>query len=64
LSVFEDAANPKVFPDTEAWIARRQIADALNKDSFWSKTWVEKATCPISLRASVGVEDWVLFLRR
>jgi hypothetical protein len=64
LSVFEDTANPKVFPDTEAWIARRHIADALNKDAVWSKTWIEKATCPISLKASVGVEDWVLFLRR
>ena len=64
LSVFEDTANPKVFPDTEAWIARRHIADALNKDAVWSKTWTEKATCPISLKASVGVEDWVLFLRR
>jgi hypothetical protein len=64
LSVFEDTANPKFFPDTEAWIARRHIAAALNKDSVWSKTWIEKATCPISLKASVAVEDWVLFLRR
>ena len=64
LSVFEETANPKVFPDTEAWIARRHIADALTKDTVWSKTWIEKATCPITLKASVGVEDWVLFLRR
>jgi hypothetical protein len=64
LSVFEETANPRFFPETEAWVARRHIADGLIQDSIWAKAWREAGTFPISIKASAGVEYWVLFLPR
>ena len=64
LSVFEETANPRFFPETAAWVARRHIADALIQDSIWAKAWREAGTFPVSMKASAGPEEWVLFLPR
>jgi hypothetical protein len=64
FSVFEETANPRFFPETEAWVARRHIADALIQDSIWAKAWREAGTFPVSMKASAGAEEWVLFLPR
>lgn len=51
-------------PHSEAWLARRPIAEFLKSNPEWQIQWIEKGTKSITQKASVGGEEWVLFLPR
>jgi hypothetical protein len=51
-------------PHAEAWFARRPIAEFLKSNPEWQLNWKEAGTTSISQKASVGSEQWALFLPR
>lgn len=51
-------------PHSEAWLARRPIAEFLKSNPEWQIHWIEKGAKSITQKASVGGEEWVLFLTR
>ena len=51
-------------PHSEAWLARRPIAEFLKSNPEWQIQWIEKGAKSIAQKASVGGEEWVLFLPR
>jgi len=62
VSVAEETAQLSTLPPAQAWVARRQVADRLQRNPAWGKSWREVGTFPIAMKAAVGPEDWVLFL--
>lgn len=51
-------------PHSEAWLARRPIAEILKSNPEWQIHWIEIGAKSITQKASVGGEEWVLFLPR
>jgi hypothetical protein len=51
-------------PHADAWLARRQIAEFLKSDPEWQIHWKEIGAQSITQKASVGAEEWALFLAR
>ena len=51
-------------PHSEAWLARRPIAEFLKSNPEWQIHWKEIGAKSITQKASVGGEEWVLFLPR
>jgi hypothetical protein len=48
----------------DAWLARRPVAEVLKTNPEWQLRWEEVGARLISQKASVGAEEWVLFLPR
>ena len=51
-------------PHADAWLARRQIAEFLKSNPEWQIHWKEIDPKSIAQKASVGAEEWSLFLPR
>jgi hypothetical protein len=51
-------------PHADAWLARRPIAESLKSNSEWQLHWKEIGSQSIAQKASVGVEEWAVFLHR
>ena len=51
-------------PHADAWLARRQIAEFLKSNPEWQIHWKEIDHKSIAQKASVGAEEWSLFLPR
>lgn len=51
-------------PATQAWLARRSVAERLMLPPASSLHWKEAGSKSITQKVSVGAEDWVLFLQR
>jgi hypothetical protein len=51
-------------PYAEAWLARRRVAEFLKSNHEWQLHWKEAGSYGITQRASIGSEEWVLFLVR
>ena len=51
-------------PHADAWLARRQIAEFLKSNPEWQLHWKEIGAKSIAQKASVGAEEWALFLAR
>jgi hypothetical protein len=51
-------------PRAGAWLARRPIAELLQSNPEWQLHWRESGTQSIAQKASVGGEEWALFLPR
>jgi len=51
-------------PHSEAWLARRPIAEFLKSNPEWQIHWIEKGAKSITQKVSVGVEEWTVFLPR
>ena len=51
-------------PHADAWLARRQIAEFLKSNPEWQIHWKEIGAKSIAQKASVGGEEWALFLPR
>ena len=51
-------------PYADAWLARRQIAEFLRSNPEWQIHWKEIDSRLITQKASVGAEEWSLFLPR
>jgi hypothetical protein len=64
--VSTDEKSPALaeLPRSEAWLARRPIADFLKSNPEWQIHWKEIGAKSIAQKASVGGEEWVLFVRR
>jgi len=64
LSVAENIVETSGLPRAQAWVARRWVADRLNQDGVWVQAWREIGTFSLAMKASVGPENWVLYLPR
>jgi hypothetical protein len=64
ISVAENFVEISELPRAQAWVARRWVADRLNQDSVWAHAWREVGTFSLAMKASVGPENWVLYLPR
>ena len=51
-------------PHADAWLARRPIAEFLKSNPEWQIHWKEIDSRLITQKASVGAEEWSLFLPR
>lgn len=51
-------------PHADAWLARRPIAEFLKSNPEWQIHWKEIDSKLITQKASVGAEEWSLFLSR
>ena len=51
-------------PHADAWLARRPIAEFLKSNPEWQLQWKEIGAKSIAQKASVGAEEWSLFLPR
>jgi hypothetical protein len=51
-------------PRSEVWLARRSIAELLKSNTEWQIHWKEVSAQSVVQKASVGPEDWALFLPR
>jgi hypothetical protein len=51
-------------PHADAWLARRPIAEFLKANPEWQIHWKEIGAQLIAQKASVGVEEWAVFLPR
>jgi hypothetical protein len=51
-------------PHADAWLARRTVADSLKANPEWQIHWKEIGAQSIAQKASVGGEEWSLFLPR
>ena len=51
-------------PHADAWLARRPIAEFLKANPEWQIHWKEIGAQSIAQKASVGVEEWAVFLPR
>ena len=61
-----DEKNIKVsgLPHADAWLARRPIAESLKSNPEWQIHWKEIGAQSITQKASVGGEEWSIFLAR
>jgi hypothetical protein len=51
-------------PHADAWLARRPIAEFLKSNPEWQIHWKEIGAQSIAQKASVGLEEWAVFLHR
>jgi hypothetical protein len=51
-------------PHADAWVARRPIAEFLKSNPEWQIHWKEIGAQSITQKASVGGEEWAVFLAR
>jgi hypothetical protein len=51
-------------PHADAWLARRPIAEFLKANPEWQIHWKEIGAQSIAQKASVGLEEWAVFLHR
>ena len=51
-------------PHADAWLARRRITEFLKANPEWQLHWKEIGAKSIAQKASVGAEEWTLFLAR
>ena len=54
----------RVPPSADAWLTRRHIVELLNSNPEWQIHWKEIDPKSITQKASVGAEEWALFLSR
>ena len=64
VSTGEKAISVTGLPPADAWLARRQVAELLKANPEWQIHWKEMGAQSINQKASVGGEEWALFLRR
>jgi len=51
-------------PHADAWLARRSVAESLKANPQWQIHWKEIGAQSITQKASVGREEWAVFLAR
>jgi len=64
LSADEKDITTNDLPSAGAWLARRPIAEFLQSNHEWQLHWREAGIQSIAQKASVGGEEWALFLPR
>jgi hypothetical protein len=64
LSADEKDITMNDLPRSEVWLARRSIAELLKSNTEWQIHWKEVSAQSVVQKASVGPEDWALFLPR
>jgi len=60
----ENHRSTHPLPWAQAWLARRPIAQKLQSSPQWDRCWRVAGSSSITQKASVGPEEWVLFLPR
>ena len=64
VSTGEQDMTVSGLPHADVWLARRQIAEFLKSNPEWQIHWKEIDSKLITQKASVGAEEWSLFLPR
>jgi energy-coupling factor transporter transmembrane protein EcfT len=64
VSTGEKDITASGIPHADAWLARRPIAEFLKSNPKWQIHWKEIGAQSITQKASVGGEEWAVFLPR
>jgi hypothetical protein len=64
ISTGEKDITGSGIPHADAWLARRPIAEFLKSNPEWQIHWKEIGAQSITQKASVGGEEWAVFLPR
>jgi hypothetical protein len=64
VSTGEKDITASGIPHADAWVARRPIAEFLKSNPEWQIHWKEIGAQSITQKASVGGEEWAVFLPR
>jgi hypothetical protein len=64
ISTGEKDITGSGIPHADAWLARRPIAEFLKSNPEWQIHWKEIGAQSITQKASVGGEEWAVFLAR
>ena len=64
VSTGEKDITASGIPHADAWLARRPIAEFLKSNPEWQINWKEIGAQSITQKASVGGEEWAVFLPR
>jgi hypothetical protein len=64
ISISEENFDLNNLPTSQAWLARRSVATLIQLNPSWNSKWIFGGSIPITQKASVGPEEWTLFLAR
>jgi hypothetical protein len=64
ISISQEDFDLNNLPSSQAWLARRSVANLIQLDPSWNSKWIFGGSIFITQKASVGPEEWTLFLAR
>lgn len=64
ISISEKDFDLNNLPSSQAWLIRRSVADLVQLNPSWNAKWIFGGSISITQKASVGPEEWTLFLAR
>ena len=64
ISISQEDFDLNNLPSSQAWLARRSVATLIQLDPSWNSKWIFGGSIFITQKASVGPEEWTLFLAR
>jgi hypothetical protein len=64
ISISQEDFDLNNLPSSQAWLARRSVANLIQLNPSWNSKWIFGGSIFITQKASVGPEEWNLFLAR
>jgi hypothetical protein len=64
ISISQEDFDLNNLPSSQAWLARRSVANLIQLNPSWNSKWIFGGSIFITQKASVGPEEWTLFLAR
>jgi len=64
ISISQEDFDLNNLPSSQAWLARRSVANLIQLSPSWNSKWIFGGSIFITQKASVGPEEWTLFLLR
>lgn len=64
ISISEKDFDLNHLPTSQAWLARQSVATLIQLNPSWNSKWIFGGSISITQKASVGPEEWILFLAR
>ena len=64
ISISQEDFDLNNLPSSQAWLARRSVGALIQLNPSWNSNWILGGSISITQKASVGPEEWTLFLLR
>ena len=64
ISISQEDFDLNNLPSSQAWLARRSVGALIKLNPSWNSNWILGGSISITQKASVGPEEWTLFLLR
>lgn len=64
ISISQEDFDLNNLPSSQAWLARRSVGALIQLNPSWNSKWILGGSISITQKASVGPEEWTLFLLR